>query len=103
MKNLKKYWWLVGLLLAVIVALFSPLASPHPDGLERVAEEQGFLEQAKDAPYQVVPDYAFPGIENKDLATIVAGVAGTVLLFGLGYGLAWVLRRRASHVPSDTR
>jgi len=103
MKNLKKYWWLIGLLLAVVVALFSPLASPHPDGLERVAEDEGFLVQAQDAPYQVVPDYAFPGIENEALATIAAGVVGTVLLFGLGYGLAWVLRRRTRQAASETR
>ncbi len=94
MDTLKKHWWLIGLLLALGVALLSPLASPHPDGLERVAEDAGFLDKAQDAPYQVIPDYAFPGIENEALATIVAGLIGTALLFGLGYGLAWLLRRR---------
>ena len=94
MDKLRKYWWVIGLLLALGVALLSPLASPHPDGLERVAEDEGFLDQAEDAPYEVIPDYAFPGIENEAAATIVAGLAGTVLLFVLGYGLAWLLRRR---------
>ena len=94
MDRLRKYWWVMGLLLALGVALLSPLASPHPDGLERVAEDEGFLDQAQDAPYEVIPDYAFPGIENEAVATIVAGLAGTALLFVLGYGLAWLLRRR---------
>lgn len=94
MSWLKRNWWLPGLLLAVIVALFSPLASPHPDGLERVAEDQGFIEKAEDAPYQIVPDYVFPGIESESLATILAGIVGTLIVFGLGYGLALVLRRR---------
>jgi hypothetical protein len=93
MNVLKKNWWIIGLLLALGVALLSPLASPHPDGLERVAEDEGFLDQAEEAPYQAVPDYLFPGIENEALATILAGLLGTVILFGAGYGLAWLLRR----------
>ncbi len=101
MNVLKKYWWIGGLLLALAVALLSPLASPHPDGLERVAEDQGFIDRAQDAPYQIIPDYTFPGIANEALATIVAGVVGTVLLFGLGYGLAWVLHRRSDSLTSN--
>ena len=101
MEALKKYWWVIGLLLAVAVAFLSPLASPYPDGLERVAEDAGFIDRVQDAPYQTMPDYIFPGIENEALATIAAGVVGTVLLFGLGYGLAWVLRRRSDTVTSD--
>ena len=102
MNALKRVWWVVGLLLALAVALLSPLASPHPDGLERVAEDHGFLDRARDAPYQVIPDYLFPGIENEALATIVAGLVGTVAVFGLGYGLAWVLRRRSESLTRDT-
>jgi hypothetical protein len=99
--KLRKYWWLIGLLLALGVALLSPLASPHPDGLERVAEDEGFLDQAQDAPYQIIPDYSFPGIENEALATIVAGLVGTALLFGLGYALAWLLRRRSERATGS--
>mgnify|MGYP000190057304 CR=1 FL=1 len=95
MEKVKRYWWVIGLLIALVVALFSPLASPHPDGLERIAEDQGFIDQAQDAPYEVIPDYLFPGIATESAATIVAGLIGTLTMFGLGYGLAWVLRRRS--------
>jgi hypothetical protein len=101
MDKLRKYWWLIGLLLVVGVALLSPLASPHPDGLERVAENEGFLDQAEEAPYQIIPDYSFPGIENETVATIVAGLVGTVLLFAVGYALAWLLRRRSGRATSS--
>jgi predicted outer membrane lipoprotein len=101
MHKLTKYWWIAGLLLALAVALISPLASPHPDGLERVAEDEGFIDRAQGAPYQVIPDYLFPGIENEAVATILAGIVGTVLLFGIGYGLAWALRRRSVPVTHD--
>lgn len=102
MTLLRKHWWAFGLLLAFALALLSPLASPHPDGLERVAEDQGFMPQARSSPYELVADYLFPGIEDEGLATVVAGIAGTLFLFGLGTGLAWLLRRRAGKaVPKD--
>ena len=90
---LNKYWWFLGLLLAVAVAFLAPLASPHPDGLERVAEDEGFIDRAQDAPYSVIPDYVFPGVGDGALATILAGVVGTLVVFGLTYGVAWVLGR----------
>ena len=101
MNLFKKYWWLIGLSIALAVALLSPLASPYLDGLERVAEDQGFLDRAEDAPYVIVPDYVFPGIHNEALATILAGLAGTLVVFGLAYGLAWAVRRRRTG-PSAT-
>jgi cobalt/nickel transport protein len=87
---------LISLGLALLVAIIlSPFASPHPDGLERVAEDKGFL--AKGETRQIVnapmPDYVFPGIHNEKIATAVAGVAGTLVVFGLGYGLAKVLKK----------
>jgi hypothetical protein len=69
--------------------------------LERVAEDEGFLNQAQDAPYQIIPDYSFPGIENEALATVVAGLVGTAFLFGLGYALAWLLRRRSERATGS--
>jgi cobalt/nickel transport system permease protein len=73
---------LVGLGVALVVALFSPLASPNPDGLEFVAEQQGFLGQALSSPYQLLPDYSIPFIANPALTTILAVAAGTLIVFG---------------------
>lgn len=90
----------IGVLLALAVGLgvaVSPFASPHPDGLERVAQDQGFAETGtlhaiqEDAP---VPGYAFPGMTDEKAATAAAGLAGTLGVFLLGVGLARVLRRR---------
>ncbi|MBO9370726.1 MAG: energy-coupling factor ABC transporter permease [Chloroflexi bacterium] len=87
-------WVWGGLAIALVLALFSPLASPHPDGLERVAEDLGFIERAQEPLYQVIPDYVFPGISNEALATIAAGIVGTLIVYGIAVGLAALLRRR---------
>ncbi|MFZ5648915.1 MAG: PDGLE domain-containing protein [Bacillota bacterium] len=85
------------LLLALIVAAFlSPFASSSPDGLERVAEDHGFLEKGEGDPVieSPIPDYVFPGIENESVATAAAGVAGTLITFGIMYGLAKSIRKK---------
>ncbi len=91
---MKLKWWHVGLLIALGLAIISPLASSWPDGLERVAEDKGFIEAAQGPTFEVIPDYVFPGVSSGSLATILAGVAGTLILFGLTYGLAVLLKRR---------
>lgn len=87
-------WVWGGLAIAVVLALFSPLASPYPDGLESVAERFGFIERAQEPFYEVIPDYAFPGISNEALATIAAGIVGTLIVYGVAVGLAALFRRR---------
>jgi hypothetical protein len=91
---MKTKWWLIALLVCLAVASFSPLASSSPDGLERVAEDKGFIDVGKEAPYQIIADYVFPGIENEALATILAGWIGTLILCGMVYGVAWLLKSR---------
>ena len=86
----------VGLALAVGLAFFaSPYASSSPDGLSRVAADEGFARAAetRDAP---VPGYAFPGVEDERLAKGLAGFAGALGVFALGYGAAHTRRRRRS-------
>ena len=80
---MKQRWIWVGLGLALLLVLLAPLASAWPDGLERVAENLGFIQAAEDAPFEVMPDYTFPGIGNEAASTIVAGLVGAVLLFVL--------------------
>jgi cobalt/nickel transport system permease protein len=74
--------WIGGLGIALLLALLSPFASTHPDGLEWVAEEQGFLGAAQPPMFNVIPDYLFPGIANETTATIAAGVLGVLIVFG---------------------
>jgi len=80
--------WLGGVALALLLAILSPLASTHPDGLEWVAEQQGFLGQAQGPFFELIPDYVFPGIPNEALATIVAGIVGALLVLGTTYTVA---------------
>jgi hypothetical protein len=88
---MKSKWWIVALIVCLAVVALSPLASSSPDGLERVAGDKGFLGLAGASPFQLIADYLFPGIENEAVATIIAGLIGTLVLFGLAYGLAWLL------------
>ena len=41
-----------------------------------------------------IPDYAFPGVQNERVATGLAGFIGTLAVFGLGYGVALIARRK---------
>lgn len=95
---MKSKWWLISLLICLAVASLSPLASSSPDGLERVAEDKGFIALGQEAPFQVIADYIFPGIENEALATILAGLIGTLVLFGVAYGTAWLVKSRKGKV-----
>ena len=80
--------WAIGLVIALALAIASPLASAYPDGLEWVAEQQGFLDVARGSVYQIVPDYVLPGVSNQALATILAGILGTLLVFGIALLIA---------------
>ncbi len=89
-------WVWVGLAAALAVGgLLSLAASPAPDGLKRVAESQGFLARAEGKPLLAAPlaGYLFPGITDRRLATALAGFLGTLILFALGCGAGWAVRR----------
>ncbi len=92
----RKAWWIIGLVIALAVTLLSPLASPWPDGLERVAEDHGFIDLAADPQYEIIPDYVLPGIPSESLATILAGMIGVLIVFGLTVGAGYALRARQS-------
>ena len=85
--------WLGGGIIAVLLTVFSPLASSHPDGLEWVAEQLQFIESARPPFYEIIPDYLVPGIPNEALATIAAGILGLVVVT-LAAMSAGLLRRR---------
>ena len=87
-------------ILALAVALglataASPFASSSPDGLERVAVEKAFLDRSEAQETSALSDYAVPGVGDERVATGLAGFAGTLLVFGAGFGVASVRRRAA--------
>lgn len=96
-----------GLVLAFLLAGFvSGYASGSPDGLEKVAADQGFLESGQDSAVAGSPlaDYALSGIEDERLAGGLSGVIGVVLVLAVGTLLFWVVSRagrRRSAVSAD--
>jgi cobalt/nickel transport system permease protein len=86
--------WVSGLALALLLAVASPLASSNPDGLEWVAEQNGFLETARSPLYKLIPDYLFPGITNEALATVAAGILGSLIVFAVALSVAYLRRSR---------
>lgn len=89
-----------GVLIAVLVAVSSAwLASGDPDGLERVAEDNGFIETAEEPGYEILADYSIPGIDGR-ISTALAGVVGVVIMLGIGLGAGYLLRRRGEGADS---
>ena len=94
-------WAIVGLVIAaLVVIILAPLASSDPDGLDRVSEDKGFAEEGKDAPYEFLPDYSIPGIDNERATVILAGLAGMAIVFALTVGFGAVVRQ--SHRSNQT-
>lgn len=91
---------IIGITAALLVGTFlAPLASVHPDGLERVAEDAGFIDKATsffDINF-LIPDYAFPGIESSFWQTALAGIAGVIFMaaiFFLIYILVYFIGKK---------
>jgi hypothetical protein len=95
---------IAGLLVAVGLALVvSGFASSSPDGLEKVAEDKGFLETARDHAFADSPlaDYAVEGVDNERLSTGLSGLIGVLITFGLGLALFALLRATRSRSGGD--
>lgn len=95
---------LIGLLVSLVLAgVVSGFASSSPDGLEKVAEDKGFLATAEDSALADSPlaDYGVAGVEDERLSTGLAGVIGVGITFAFGLGLFALVRRGRS--PDDVR
>jgi len=92
MLNNRKFYiagFLISLFLAGVVSFY---ASSSPDGLEKVAEDIGFLETAKVHANAdgTLADYGVKGIVNERASVGVAGVIGvigTAIVAGVGFTL----------------
>lgn len=95
MIDVRKEVW-IGLIMALIIAgILSPFASPNPDGLEKVAQTQGFIDkgEGKEVIHAPMPDYIIPGVQSEAVSTAAAGIAGTVITFFVAYGISRMLKR----------
>ena len=93
----------LGLLVCLLLAgVASYYASAHPDGLEHVAEQTGFIDTAEDSATADSPlaDYSTRGVEDARLSGGIAGVVGVVVMLLLSTGLFWGLRRRGDSEDS---
>jgi len=90
-------WVAAAAVVTVLVVLLAPLASVHPDGLERVAEDLGFDAAGLAPPFQVLPDYTVPLLGETALSTVLAGLVGAAILAA---AVTLVARRAVRRAPS---
>lgn len=88
------------LLLVASIAL-TPLASAHPDGLERVALDLGFAARATAgaAAVAIAPGYVAPGVSGATIETVGAALIGIVLVALALAGTVALARRGLRHGP----
>ncbi|WP_326766037.1 energy-coupling factor ABC transporter permease [Streptomyces sp. NBC_01591] len=98
--------WATGLVTALVLAGFvSYYASANPDGLEKVAADQGIDKKteehaAKDSP---LADYGVKDVSNARISGGLAGVIGVGATIVVGSGVFYVVRRRRTpDAPTDT-
>jgi len=94
---------LSGLALALgIAALLSPFASKDPDGLDRVSQDLKFAEKAIAEPatkqlpfFQIFEEYSIKAVPNEKVSTALAGITGTLVVFGLAWGIGKLVVRKS--------
>lgn len=99
-KRIFAFGLVAAVLVAVVVAQF---ASSSPDGLEFVAEQEGFADTAAEHDLAGSPlsGYGEDLTDDDRVNTAVAGLVGTLLTLAIGYGVFWVARRTNRNDPSS--
>jgi cobalt/nickel transport protein len=95
-KNFLIAGFVASLFLAGVVSFY---ASSNPDGLEKVAQDIGFIETAKEHTNAdgALADYGVKGVENQRLSTGLAGVIGVVATGVISTGLFMLVRRKSGN------
>jgi len=86
--------FIASLFLAGVVSFY---ASSHPDGLEKVAGDIGFIETAKDHSNSdgILADYGVKGVDNQRLSTGAAGVIGVLATGAISTAVFALIRRKS--------
>ncbi|WP_411075516.1 energy-coupling factor ABC transporter permease [Streptomyces sp. cmx-4-7] len=101
-----KKLWIGGVVTALVLAGFvSFYASASPDGLEKVAADQGIDARADayehataDSP---LADYGVKDVTDARLSGGLAGVIGVGATLAVGTGAFWIVRRRRTHAAPE--
>ncbi|MFF5505536.1 energy-coupling factor ABC transporter permease [Streptomyces roseolus] len=91
--------WIGGVVTALVLAgVVSFYASASPDGLEKVAADQGIDAKAEEYEHATadspLADYGVAGVDSARLSGGLAGVIGVGLTLAVGTGAFWAARRR---------
>jgi len=95
--NLKKFYALFFIAALSLAGGLSFYASSSPDGLEKVAEDEGFLESAEDSALSNSPlaDYGLAGLDSERLSVGIAGVIGVVVTAIVALALFSLIKKRS--------
>ena len=95
-KSLMRFYFSFFLIAIALAGGASYYASSQPDGLEKVADEKGFLNTAKDSAVSGSPlsDYGIVGLDNERLSVGLAGVIGVVATALVALALFGLLRKK---------
>jgi cobalt/nickel transport protein len=90
----KRFYLYFFLASVAIAGIFSFYASSSPDGLEKVAQDQGFLSDAKDSVVTNSPlaDYGVSGIDHDRISVGVSGLIGIAVTAAIAFGCFTLLR-----------
>lgn len=94
----RRTWWFLGISLAVtllVAGVLSGLASTDPDGLDRVARDEGFAAAADESAAADSPlaDYSVDAVDDDRAGTAIAGVIGVAITLAATLGLLYGVRR----------
>ena len=84
---------ILSIIIAVSAAFF---ASAHPDGLEKVAQNLGFIERGVER-ISLMTDYSVPFVKHEGLSASIAGILGVFLMLGLFWLVAALFRKRSNN------
>lgn len=96
MKKISNRFYLYFLFVSVVIAGgLSFYASSSPDGLEKIAEDKGFLETAKDSAVADSPlsDYGVAGVDHDRLSVGLSGVIGVFVTALVAFGVFALAKR----------
>lgn len=96
MSKISKRFYTIFFLVSVAVAgVLSYYASSHPDGLEKVAEDTGFLDTAEGSAVSGSPlaDYGVSGVDSERLSVGLSGIIGVVATAVVAFGIFALAKR----------